>query len=48
MKAKNQQKNLQTRIGDWGKVMDSQHPGQSGLQKRIETGGFHKPGSNKK
>ena len=48
MKCKNKLKKLDARRQDYSKCINSSHPGQPKVQARIDGGGFHRPGSNKK
>ena len=39
---------LEARMQDYSRCINSSHPGQPKVQARIDGGGFHRPGSNKK
>lgn len=49
MKSKHHAKKLQDRVADWQRGVDNtRRPGAPKMELRLETGGYHKPGSNKK
>jgi hypothetical protein len=47
-KGRKQEKRLNSRRADYSTAINSSHPGQPKVDQRMGSGGYHRPGSNKK